>query len=40
MSRKQSKMFANEIQAMRKLDHPNIIRLFEIFEDETNLYLV
>jgi len=40
MSAKQSKMFANEIQALRKLDHPNIIRLFEIFEDDTNFYLV
>jgi serine/threonine protein kinase len=40
MSAKQMKMFQNEIEALRKLDHPNIIKLFEIFEDETNFYLV
>lgn len=33
-------MFENEIQALRKLDHPNIIKLFEIFEDDTSFYLV
>ena len=29
-----------EILIMKSLDHPNIIRLFEVFEDEQNLYLV
>lgn len=32
--------FFNEVNALRTLDHPNIIKLFEIFEDETNVYLV
>ena len=40
MTAKQTKMFQNEIEALRKLDHPNIIKLFEIFEDATNFYLV
>jgi len=40
MTLKQTKMFQNEIEALRKLDHPNIIKLFEIYEDETNFYLV
>lgn len=40
MTPKQMKMFQNEIEALRKLDHPNIIKLFEIYEDETNFYLV
>ncbi|XP_053990245.1 calcium-dependent protein kinase 5-like [Hylaeus volcanicus] len=29
-----------EILIMKALDHPNIIRLFEVFEDTKNLYLV
>jgi len=29
-----------EILIMKRLDHPNIIRLFEVFEDQKNLYLV
>ena len=30
----------NEIEIMRKMDHPMIMRLYETFEDEKNLYLV
>ena len=40
MTPKQIKMFQNEILALRTLDHPNIIKLFEIYEDECNYYLV
>ncbi|UKK02090.2 calcium-dependent protein kinase [Theileria orientalis] len=29
-----------EIQIMKKLDHPNIIKLFEVYEDTEHLYLV
>ncbi|BAM40130.1 calcium-dependent protein kinase [Theileria orientalis strain Shintoku] len=29
-----------EIQIMKKLDHPNIIKLFEVYEDAEYLYLV
>eukprot|EP01068_Selenidium_serpulae_P017663 Selendium_serpulae@DN6395_c1_g1_i3.p1 len=29
-----------EIQIMKRLDHPNIIKLFEVYEDTKNLYLV
>ena len=32
--------FLNEITALRTLDHPNVIKLFEIFEDEDDVYLV
>jgi len=32
--------FKNEIEIMRKLDHPNIIKLYETFEDARNVYLV
>jgi serine/threonine protein kinase len=30
----------NEIEIMRKLDHPMVVRLYESFEDEKNIYLV
>ncbi|CAK68017.1 unnamed protein product (macronuclear) [Paramecium tetraurelia] len=32
--------FRREIEIMRNLDHPNIIKLFETFEDVRNVYLV
>lgn len=32
--------FLNEITALKTLDHPNIIKLFEIYEDEDDVYLV
>ncbi|KRX00275.1 Protein kinase-like domain [Pseudocohnilembus persalinus] len=32
--------FVNEIQNLMKLDHPNIIRLYEIFESRSYVYLV
>ena len=32
--------FLNEINALKMLDHPNVIKLFEIYEDEDDVYLV
>jgi len=32
--------FANEVAILKRLDHPNIIRLYEQFKDENNYYLV
>ncbi|KAH8741613.1 calmodulin-domain protein kinase 2 [Cryptosporidium ryanae] len=32
--------FRQEIEIMKSLDHPNIIRLYETFEDNTDIYLV
>ena len=32
--------FKNEINILSKMDHPNIIRLFEIFEDDRNISLI
>lgn len=37
---KNPKRFRNELTALRTLDHPHIIKLFEIYEDDTNIYLV
>ena len=32
--------FKNEINILSKMDHPNIIRLFEIFEDARNISII
>merc|ERR1719253_1680808 len=32
--------FADEIEVMRALDHPNIVKLYETYEDARNVYLV
>jgi len=32
--------FKSEIEILRNVDHPNIIKLYETFEDKTNIYLV
>merc|ERR1712190_300547 len=32
--------FKQEIAIMKMMDHPNIIKLFETFEDHRNIYLV
>lgn len=32
--------FRQEIQLMKELEHPNIIRLYETYEDKENIYLV
>lgn len=32
--------FMNEVAALKTLDHPNIIKLFEVYEDKSCVYLV
>ena len=32
--------FYNEVNALKTLDHPHIIKLFEIYEDDKKVYLV
>ena len=34
------KLLRREIQIMKCLDHPNILKLFDVFEDEDQFYLV
>ena len=29
-----------EFEILRKMDHPNIVRLFELYQDKKNYYLV
>mmetsp|Transcript_5560 Transcript_5560/g.5074 ORF Transcript_5560/g.5074 Transcript_5560/m.5074 type:complete len:112 (+) Transcript_5560:163-498(+) len=40
MSAKEKKWFENEISILRTLDHPNIVRLYEIYQDDLKYYLV
>ncbi|CAD8146358.1 unnamed protein product [Paramecium octaurelia] len=39
INEEKDKMFA-EVNILRKLDHPNIVKLFELFEDTQNYYLI
>ena len=32
--------FKNEIEALKVMDHPNVVMLSEIFEDSRRVYLV
>ena len=32
--------FQKEISILKKVDHPNIIKLYEVFEDDKYLYLI
>lgn len=34
------KMLQHEIELLKKLDHPNIIRLVDLLEDETKIYVI
>ncbi len=33
-------MIKNEIAVMKMVDHPNIVKLFEFFEDEESFYII
>lgn len=37
---KNMERFKQEITILQTLDHPNVLKLFEYFEDEKNVYLV
>ena len=30
----------NEVEVLKKIDHPNIMKIFEFFEDDKNIYLI
>lgn len=39
MKEKEAELF-NEVAILKLLDHPNIIKLFELFQDDTHYYLI
>ena len=40
MTPDEEQSFKYEITILKKLDHPNIIKLYEIFEDANRYYLI
>ena len=34
------KLLINEVNILSKLSHPNIMQIYEIFDDNTNIYIV
>ncbi len=40
MGEKEKQMLQNEICNINELDHPNILKMYEFFEDEKRYYLV
>jgi calcium-dependent protein kinase len=40
MNKEEEESFKHEITILKKLDHPNILKLYEVFEDEKRYYLV
>ena len=40
MTNEDLESFQAEISILRKLDHPNILKLYEIFSDDKRFYLV
>jgi len=40
MDEDEKRMLFNEINILKEIDHPNIIKMYEFFEDEKRYYLV
>lgn len=40
MNQMEQKFFEAELSILRKLDHPNIMKIYEVFEDKVNYFLV
>ena len=40
MTPDEEKAFQEEIAILSKLDHPNILKLYEVFQDDKRYYLV
>ena len=40
MDKEQEGSFKSEVATLKKLDHPNILRLYELFEDTRKYFLI
>ena len=40
MDKDEKRMLINEMQILKNLDHPNILKMYEFFEDEKRYYIV
>jgi len=40
MDEEEKRLLFNEINILKGIDHPNIIKMYEFFEDEKRFYLV
>ena len=40
MDKKERAEMMNEINVLKELDHPNIVKIFEYLEDKQNYYIV
>ena len=40
MSEEELKTLLNEVNILKEIDHPNIVTMFEFFEDEKRYYIV
>lgn len=40
MNADQKRMLFNEISILKNIDHPNIIKMYEFFEDDKRFYIV
>jgi serine/threonine protein kinase len=40
MNAMEQKFFEAELSILRKLDHPNIMKIYEVFEDTVNYFLI
>ncbi len=36
----EAKKLYNEIEILKQLDHPNIVKMFEFYQDKGNFYIV
>jgi calcium-dependent protein kinase len=40
MNEKESDLMKNEINILKSLDHPNIVKIYEYYEDNKRFYIV